>query len=131
MKQLVIIIGHAIAAWQINDKMIVFFNRISRLTEDAMKKKEEHPTMAQESLCKYMYAIFVKKEYSYLHLLTGQVKLDQLPLPMCFETSVKQAFPNPEGRPYTGFRQTCASYKKIPLVNSLKIYLALLKIIYI
>jgi len=76
LKQLVIIIGHAIAAWQINDEKIVFFNHISRLTKDAMKKKEECPMMAQESLCKYMYGIFVKKEYSYLHLLTGQVKLD-------------------------------------------------------
>jgi len=99
-------IGHAVAAWQTNNEKIVFFNCIARLTEDAMKKKDEHPTMAQESLCKYMYDIFVKKEYSYLHSLTGKVKLDQLPLPMCFETSVKQAFPNPEGRPYTGFQQT-------------------------
>jgi len=85
---------------------------IARLTKDAMMKKEEHPTMAQESLRKYMYDIFVKKEYSYLHSLTGKVKLDQLPLPMCFETSVKQAFPNPEGRPYTGFHRTRASSEK-------------------
>ena len=49
-----------------------FFNHIARLTEDAMKKKDEHPTMAQESLCKYMYDIFVKKEYSYLHSLTSE-----------------------------------------------------------
>jgi len=98
-----------------------------------MKKKDEHPMMAQDSLCKYMYDIFVKKEYSYLHLLTGKVKLDQLPLPMCFETSVKQAFPNPEGRPYTGFHQsnTCIEKKQFPLVNSIKNYLALVVYIYI
>ncbi len=28
--------------------------------------------MGQDSLCKYMYDMFVKKEYSYLHSLTGQ-----------------------------------------------------------
>jgi len=30
-----------------------FFNHIMRLTEDATRRKEEHPTMAQESLRKY------------------------------------------------------------------------------
>jgi len=87
--------------------------------------------MAQKSLRKYMYDIFVKKEYSYLRSLTGKVKLDRLPLPLCFETSVKQAFPNPEGLPYTGFQRTRVSKKKFPLVNSIKIYLALLVYIYI
>ena len=88
-----------------------FFNHIARLTADANKQKDEHPTMAQKSLRKYMYDIFVKKEYSYLRSLTGKVKLDRLPLPLCFETSVKQAFPNPEGLPYTGFQRTRVSKK--------------------
>ena len=96
-----------------------------------MRKKEEDPMMAQDSLCKYMYDFFIKKEYSYLCSLTGKHTLARLPLPMCFEKSVKQAFPNPEGRPYTGFQRTRASNKKMLLVNSIKIYLALLKIIYI
>jgi len=48
--------------------------------------------------------IFVKKEYSYLCSLTGKHVLDQLPLPLCFETSEKQAFPNLDGRPYTIYR---------------------------
>jgi len=77
-----------------------------------MKEKEEHPTMEQDALRKYMYDNFVKKEYHYLRSLTGKVALDRLPLPMCFESSVKQAFPNPEGRPYTGFHCTRASSKK-------------------
>jgi len=88
-----------------------FFNRIARLTKDARKQKDEHPMMGQDSLRKYMYDMFVKKEYSYLHSLMGQARLDRLPLPMCFESSVKQAFPNPEGRLYTGFQQTCVSKK--------------------
>ena len=94
------------------DEKIVFFNHIARLTADANKQKDEHPTMAQKSLRKYMYDIFVKKEYSYLRSLTGKVKLDRLPLPLCFEMSVKQAFPNPEGLPYTGFQRTRVSKKK-------------------
>jgi len=76
------------------------------------KEKEEFPMMAHDTLCKYRYDIFVKEEYSYLFLLTGKHALDQLPLQMCFETSVKQAFSNPEGRPYTSFQQTGASSKK-------------------
>ena len=76
MKLQVIIIVHAIAAWQIKDEKIVFFNCITRLTEDARKQKDEHPMMEQDSLCKYMYDMFIKKEYSNLRSLTGQVRLD-------------------------------------------------------
>jgi len=58
-----------------------------------------------------LYDEFVDKEYSYLHTMTGCPGIAQLPLPWCYETRIKQAFPNPEGRPYTGFKQTCASSK--------------------
>ncbi len=86
-----------------------FSNHIARLTVDANKQKDEHPTMEHDTLRKYMYDNFVRKEYSYLRSLTGKVKLNRLPLPLCFETSVKQAFPNPEGLPYTGFQRTRVS----------------------
>jgi len=93
-----------------------------------MKEKEEHPMMGQDSLRKYMYNMFIKKEYSYLRSLTGQARLDRLPLPMCFELSVKQAFPNPEGRLYTGFHRTRASSKKNSISEQYKNLLSLTSI---
>jgi len=59
---------YAIAACNSNDKKIGFFICITNIMQDAAKKKDEFSMMAQDSLCKYMYNIFAKKEYDYLVL---------------------------------------------------------------
>ncbi len=39
----------------------LFFNCITNLTQDATKKKEDFPTIGEDSLCKYMYNIFCQE----------------------------------------------------------------------
>jgi len=56
-----------------NDERIASFSTILQILPRMLQgKKEDYPMTAQDSHRKYMYDIFVKKEYSYLCLLTGK-----------------------------------------------------------
>jgi len=81
---------------------------IKVLTNAAKNRHNKFPYLKNVNLRKFMYDKYFEREFTYLHGMMGLDKLPRIPLPWCFETAVKKAFPD---KTYKGFVRTSCNQK--------------------